>query len=357
MTDIVNKKNLLIRTDANSLIGAGHIMRCIAVAEAWQTYGGNPVILSNCNSHVIKKRVKDKNITIIEVKSIHPDPFDLNFTLQTIERYRNPQHQTWVVIDGYHFDSEYIDAISKQGFKSVVVDDINHLPYYPSDIILNQNIGSETFNYQSKTNTLKLLGPGFTLIRSEFINYQKSFLNVPPHAKNILITFGGADKNNITLKIINCINCLSIPDLDLKIVIGPENSNFHNIQGVLTTMNLSHSLLQNVNNMAPIMRWADLAITAAGSTCWELALMGVPALLVAVADNQLKVAETLNSKGIMKNLGWWEELTEKEIMKEISIYLLNQRLRCRSIQRGRALIDGKGVFRLLNRIEKYGYAS
>lgn len=174
-------KQLIIRADANSRIGVGHVMRCLALAQAWQDKGEKAVFLSHCKSPVLKKRILDEGFDFISLDKPYPEPFDIDYTLNTLHKLSN--QDAWLVVDGYHFDSSYQKSIKEAGHKLLWIDDYGHAAHYYADIVLNQNISAdERFYIRREPYTRLLLGTRYVLLRHEFKKWQgwrRKFLPLP----------------------------------------------------------------------------------------------------------------------------------------------------------------------------------
>lgn len=300
--------HLYIRADANGKIGAGHIMRCIALAQTWQDQGGEVTFISHCESDAIRERIVHEGFQFIAIENPHPNPDDLLRTLEYIKchsPFTIHHSPAGLVLDGYHFTPEYQKAIRDAGSRLLVIDDMNHLPHYHADILLNQNIHAPDLKYHCDKDTTLLMGTRYVLLRREFLKYRDLKRQIPDRAKNILVTLGGADPDNVTLKVIEALKLLNEPDITVRIIIGPANSQQESLHRCLASARFAAEVLVNPNNMPELMAWADIAISAGGSTCWELAFMGLPSCLVIVAENQIQVAQYLQEQGVARCFGWF----------------------------------------------------
>ena len=117
------KRNLIIRADATVKIGTGHVMRCIALAQAWQGCGGKVTFLRYCDSIPLKERIRNEGFEFIAIKKPHPDPSYLNQTLTVLTNKTTQTNSIWVVIDGYHFTPKYQKAIRDAG-KTFSIEDV-----------------------------------------------------------------------------------------------------------------------------------------------------------------------------------------------------------------------------------------
>jgi len=344
-------ENLFIRADATTAMGTGHVMRCIALAQSWQDHGGKVTFLTHCESASIQQRIRQEGFDFIPIETPHPDPNDLTKTLSILSNSTSPTNASLLVLDGYHFTPEYQKAIRDAGIRLLVIDDMNHLSDYHADIILNQNIHAPTLKYSSDESTVLLLGCKYVLLRREFIKYRNWKREIPEIAKKILVTMGGSDPNNVTLKVVRALNRLNHLDLEVKIVAGTANLNISSLEKELHLSPFNCELLCDVNNMPELMAWADIAISSAGSTCWELAFAGTSSLVITIADNQKEVGEGLEKMGMIKYLGYYKNLSSAEFKKELELFIKNHNERRNVAQRLQGLVDGRSMERIIEIID------
>jgi UDP-2,4-diacetamido-2,4,6-trideoxy-beta-L-altropyranose hydrolase len=339
--------SLFIRADSTTQIGTGHIMRCIALAQAWQDRGGQVTFLSYCESGALRQRIIDEGFDFIAIDAPNPDPSDLSHTLEILRQLKtqNSKLKTWLVLDGYHFTPDYQKTIRDVGIRLLVIDDMNHLSYYHTDILLNQNIHAPDLKYKCDADTTMLLGTSYALLRREFLKYRGFKRQTPDRVKNILVTLGGGDPDNVTLKVIQALNLIGNPDIEVKIVVGPANKNIDSLQKELSFSPFPFSILQDVDNMHELMAWADLAISAGGSTCWELAFMGLPSLVVILAENQVKLAEHLKTQQAAVNIGWCNMFSVEQLSAKINVLICDKNLRKFISENASSLVDGEGASR------------
>lgn len=333
--------NLYVRADSDANIGTGHIMRCIALAQAWQDQGGEVTFISHCESEVLKERIQREGFRFISLDHVCPDSFDLKNTLSILKNERDDQ-KPWLVLDGYHFILEYQNTIRDEGILLLVIDDMNHLPLYHANILLNQNIHAPDLKYHCDEDTTLLLGTRYVLLRREFLKYQDFKRQIPERAKNILVTLGGADPDNVTFKVIEALQLLNDPNIAVRIIIGPANPRQETLRKAIVSADFNAEFLINPPNMPELMAWADMAVSAGGSTCWELAFMGVPNIVLILAENQAVVAEYLMNKKAVLNLGIFAECTKEQISDACKKLIADSTTRASLSQIGTALINGQG---------------
>jgi UDP-2,4-diacetamido-2,4,6-trideoxy-beta-L-altropyranose hydrolase len=333
--------HLYIRADADGKIGTGHIMRCIALAQAWQDQGGEATFVSHCDNEALKERIQIEGFRFIALDNVCPDSSDLKNTLSILEN-KSCDQKKWLVLDGYHFTPDYQKAIRDAGIHLLVIDDMNHLPHYHADILLNQNIHAPDLKYKCNADTTFLLGTRYVLLRREFLKYQDFKRQIPDWAKNILVTLGGADPQNVTLKVIEALKLLNEPDIAVRIIIGPANSHQKTLRKALAPVNFEAELLINPPNMPELMAWADMAVSAGGSTCWELAFMGVPSIVLILADNQAAVAKYMMNIKAVLNLGIIAECSKEHISDACKTLIGGSIIRTSLSQQSTTLINGLG---------------
>jgi len=346
--------NLVIRADANSRIGTGHLMRCIALAQAWQERGGYVTFLSHCQNEALQRRVIKEGFEFVFVERPHPDPADLKQVLDQLQNFRNGNGIPWLALDGYHFDSDYQKSIREAGSRLVVIDDYNHLSNYHADILLNQNIGAELIPYICDLKTVKLFGPKYSLLRTEFLTWKNRIQKQPEDQRRIMVTLGGADPDNITLKVLRALLQTRLKDFCVDVIVGPANPNIKELEfEIQCARKASVPLAKAIQflhsiNMPEIMAMTDVAISAGGSTCWELCFFGIPSLLIIAAENQQSTAVGLDHTGAAACLGWHEDVDPVRLSSTLKNFLSNfHQLRLMSLQ-AKKIVDGRGRNRLLN---------
>jgi UDP-2,4-diacetamido-2,4,6-trideoxy-beta-L-altropyranose hydrolase len=341
---------IFIRADASVQIGTGHIMRCIALAQTWQEGGGDVTFLSHCENKALRQRIINEGFDFIPVKKFHPDHSDLIQTLNIMKRYAPSTQRSapcWLVVDGYHFTQNYHKTIRENGYKLLVIDDLAHLEHYHADIVLNQNIHAPKLNYSCDKDTVQLLGCDYIMLRKEFLKYRNWNRQIPEKAKKILVMMGGSDPDNVTLRVIKILNSLDIFDLEVKVVVGPSNPHKKILKNITLSAPCRMLCVENVRNMSKLMVWSDMAVTAAGSTCWELAFMGVPAITIVTVENQQDVAKGLEMVKIFKTVGWCKAMNNDVLATELLTLMEDKKLREEKSRLGLQLIDGKGTKKII----------
>lgn len=334
--------HLFLRADAGLQVGNGHLMRCMALALAWRDFGGDVTILSHCESYALRERIVSAGLNMVSFDEKYPKPYDLEKLLSELARHGNP----WLVVDGYHFDADYQQTIRNHGYHLLVIDDIAHLPKYHANVLLNQNINANQLNYCLDSDATTLLGTDYALLRPEFLSWKGWLRKIPLNARHFLVTMGGSDPDNATMRVIEALGCIDIPDTETVVVVGQSNPNIEELRRVIASQVNNISLLSNVTDMPSLMAWADLAISGAGSTSWELAFMGLPSVLLVLAENQRGIASGIHMAGIAVNLGWHDDVSVEQLANTLRYLLKDPVTRRRMSELGRQLVDGLGAGRV-----------
>ena len=333
---------LLVRADASVTSGTGHVMRCLALVQAWSERGGAAVFLTHCDNQALRDRIHAAGAEILPLAPDLSPEGDLEATIASSAMLDS----SFVVLDGYHFDVNYQRELRAGGHRLMVIDDTVRLPFYDTDILLNQNLGAARLEYNCYRSTVLLLGPTYALLRREFRCWRRRLHKVPQTARNILVTLGGSDPDNVTRKVIRALRQLNSRGIRIRVVAGPANPHIDELRDAALAFPGEVELLTEVSDMAPLMSWADLAVTGAGSTCWELACVGLPAVLLVIAENQRASAAELGAAGLVVNLGWHANVSVERLASEIDDLIDASSRRSRMSRQGKALVDGHGADRV-----------
>jgi UDP-2,4-diacetamido-2,4,6-trideoxy-beta-L-altropyranose hydrolase len=341
---------LMIRADANVAMGTGHVMRCLALAQAWQDAGGSAAFAMSETTPAIAEKLRTESC---ECFSLAASPGTLSDAEETIACARGLQSK-WVVVDGYQFGAEYQKSLKAAGLKVLFLDDYGHATHYAADFVLNQNMSASAALYSDRdAGTQMLLGPKYALLRREFTKWRTWERAVTSECRKPLVMMGGSDPENLTARVIDAVKCAKLENLETTIVVGGSNPNFEKLERAASERDRSICVLKDVSNTAELMAAADVAVSAAGSTCWEICLMGLPALLVDVAENQTQVAAELERRGCAIHVG--DRSVTAEQLAEALMALARSEDQRRSLSRkSRELVDGKGAERVVTALRGDG---
>jgi UDP-2,4-diacetamido-2,4,6-trideoxy-beta-L-altropyranose hydrolase len=305
--------------------------------------------ISRCESTAIRERIESEGMEFVPVEASHPDPRDLDFTLgwlarhETADRFRE---DAWVVVDGYAFDAAYHLALRGRGSRVMVIDDIAHLPRYEAAVVLNQNIGADELDYDFHPTTRPLLGPRYALLRTEFMRWRDWQRTTREVTGRVLVTLGGSDPDNGTLLAMESLLRLAHRGFETVVVAGPSNPHLAELERAAVGAPAMR-ILTAVNDMAELMAEADLAVSGGGGTCWEMAFMGLPTVILILAPNQQRIAEGLGSMGVSITLGPVSEVSAPLLAEAVDELSLDVHRREMMTRAGRSLVDGYGASRVV----------
>jgi UDP-2,4-diacetamido-2,4,6-trideoxy-beta-L-altropyranose hydrolase len=344
MTD---SRSLLIRCDNSVAIGTGHAMRCLALAQAWQDAGGEAVFAMAQSTPATEKRLQRESIRVVALKA---EPGLANDAGETLALAREKQ-ASWIVVDGYLFGADYQAALKGAGSKLLFIDDNGHAGHYSADLVLNQNAHANDALYLSRESSTRiLLGPHYALLRREFAAWRDWKREIPASARNVLVTMGGSDPDNFTRTAVDGLRAVRGKGIRVRVLVGSSNPHVASLEELRADRENSIELVKNATDMPEQMSWADLAVAGAGATCLEMCLMGLPALLIDLAENQTPIAKEFSRRGTAYHLGNSKTVTPGRIEAETRRLLVSVAERSAMAQRGRELVDGAGAARVVREL-------
>ena len=339
---------LCVRADSGVAMGTGHVMRCLALAQAWQDKGGDALFAMAHRQPSVEARLQAEGVGVITVEAEAGSLKDAAATAGVARKHG----ADWMVVDGYQFDATYQEELKRAGLKVLFVDDSGHAGDYAADIVLNQNAHATAELYASRrAHTRLLLGPCYALLRREFRGQRGVPREIPPLARKVLVTMGGSDPENLTLRAIEALGLIAFDEREAVVVVGGSNPHSGSLRAAAAKLGKGIRLLSDVSNMSEWMKWADVAISAAGSTCWEMCFLGLPAVLVDFAPNQTPVAEELNRLGAAVHFGHAASVVPKAMAEAVETLMRSAERRSAMSQTAVELVDGNGAGRVVALLE------
>lgn len=332
------RNKIFIRVDGNSSIGTGHVMRCLAIADQIQSYDYEAIFITA--DETVIEMIQDRGFKCICINSTWND---LEQEVDKVCSLIKERKIKLLLIDSYFVTEDYLKKI-KACTKVFYIDDLNVMTY-PVNSLINYNVYGEDLGYDKNAYDNLYLGPLYTPLRNEFIsNPKRSFKGI----KSILITSGGTDEYNAIGAILSSLlENEDFSSLTLYCVLGVFNKNIDVLKKQYENNHNIHFLV-NISNISFYMKTCDIAITAGGSTCYELCACGIPSIVYVIADNQFGVARAFSQKGIIPYVGDIREdikLCMRNMVDEIrklkdKDYWNNQSIKMQKI------VDGKGANRI-----------
>lgn len=345
--------NIAIRTDSSTLIGSGHLMRCLTLAERYRKDGNLVTFVCRDLPGNMAYLVSDKGfaLTMLPAAEERPDltgyakwltvtqEQDADETIAAIKKIGLIDR---LVVDSYAIDSIWEKRLRSYVTKIMVIDDLANRQH-DCDILLDQNF---YLNKESRYQGLVpeycqlLLGPKYALLREEFYQVRKSMRVRDGQLRNILVFYGGVDATDETSKAIQALQTLqdtgALHDVQVTVVVGASNERKEDIASRCKQAGFQY--LCQVSNMAELMEEADLMLGAGGSTTWERCFLGLPAIVTAIAENQVQICEDCAKEGLIFYLGYWDKVRQEDICKAINKLMVPSQLL--SIQRQMSQLMG-----------------
>lgn len=335
---------LYIRADGNKIIGSGHIMRCLSIAKALQAAGEDSIFITADNYP--EELIRKHGFTNICLKS---DWTNLDNEKHILSKLILTNHIKKLLIDSYYITPKYMEDIHSNS-KVVYLDDLENY-IYPVDLLINYSISADKNKYKEKyTFTKLLIGTDFIPLREQFQGSRHIYRD---KVKDILITSGGSDSYNITGGLIRRLRSMpQFNEVNLHILIGAFNIYKNEI---LKSTNVYQNILiyQNIDDMATLMAQCDIAISAGGTTLYELCACTVPTIAFTFADNQISGTKALDMYGLLHYAGDIRidrESCISRIIQNILDMVQNSYKRKSMMKKMGTSVDGHGATRIANEI-------
>jgi N,N'-diacetyllegionaminate synthase len=273
---------------------------------------------------------------------------DANDSAATLAASRDVKTD-WIVIDGYRFDAAFQRQLVDSGAHVLAFDDYGQAERYSAHLILNQNFGASAALYaRREAYTRLLLGSNYALLRNEFGRWREWQRTCLPGDNRVLITLGGSDPGNTTLDILRALEAPEAGELILDVVAGALNPNIASLESACRQSRHAAELTVGAVDMDERMARASVAVSAGGSTSWELCFMQLPALIVEISPDQALAGGTLGAAGAAERIGPPTPEALRGIPEKVRALLNDPTRRATMGRAGRNVVDGAGAERILN---------
>ncbi|MHC6224577.1 UDP-2,4-diacetamido-2,4,6-trideoxy-beta-L-altropyranose hydrolase [Pseudomonas sp. X10] len=354
--------NIFFRVDASLDMGTGHVMRCLTLARALRDLGHQCLFASrehpgNLNTFVQSQGFEVRSLPMGQSQDsglFHAhwlgasQQEDAQVCHRIIESFR----PDWLVVDHYALDLRWEEAVMPPHCRLLVIDDLADRPHR-CDVLLDQNLGKKVDDYRPwvPDDCMILTGPFNALLRSEFAALRGESLSRrsgrPLH--EVLIALGGVDQYNHTGAILEALKSCELPgNIRFTVVLGATAPHLQAVREMAISCPWSVEVLCGISDMAERMASADLAIGAGGGTTWERCCLGLPTLLVILAENQKPAGLALEATGSIQVIDLGMPLVV-QLQSAFSRLGKNGVLYAMSVAAS-AITDGLGVERLLARM-------
>jgi UDP-2,4-diacetamido-2,4,6-trideoxy-beta-L-altropyranose hydrolase len=335
---------LLVRCDASVSIGTGHAMRCLALAQAWQDAGGRAVFAMAQATPAVEERLGRESVGVVRLKA---EPGSADDAQETVALARGKQ-ASWIVVDGYRFGADYQAVLKRAGLKVLFIDDDGQAGHYSADLVLNQNLHADGDLYlQREPYTRLLMGTPYIMLRRDFTASRGQEHPISPVARRLLVSMGGSDPDNITAKVVEMLQSLEVPGWEAIAVLGQNSPHLTALGDTIRSAGLPIRLVQNVADMAELMQWADITVTAGGTTIWELAFMGAPAVAMTRGEHERMLLQAAARQGVAIDAGPFQAVAPQDLGRIVASLAFDEGRRLEMSKAGRALVDGLGAARVV----------
>tara|TARA_B100000475_G_C15012481_1_gene320897 strand:- start:277 stop:1320 length:1044 start_codon:yes stop_codon:yes gene_type:complete len=342
-------KLVVFRSEASPEIGAGHIMRCLSLADKlaekdWICYFA-------CSSSTVE--------TVSDLANSKHRTLELTLQSQNQPQYLMslfPQGIELLVVDHYELDSNYESSCRPWASAILAIDDLANRTH-DADILLDQTINRPKTDYKNLTpnDCWILIGPEYALLREEFSKNRSSALcerdRRPPKLDRILVSLGSQDLSDTTSLVLNNIYSF-LDDVHVDVILSGTAPHLARVKELMKQFP-STRLFSDVDNMSAVISKADLAIGAGGISSWERCCLGLPTVSITVSDNQALINKNLDDIGAVCHVGEYQKIDSEKLANSIETFHLNPNKLTDMSREARRVCDGLGANRLVDIITDY----
>ncbi|MDO9623701.1 MAG: UDP-2,4-diacetamido-2,4,6-trideoxy-beta-L-altropyranose hydrolase [Pseudomonas sp.] len=353
----MNAIRIAFRADASLQMGTGHVMRCLTLADALSAQGADCLFICREHQGNLIEQIRNKGYRV-NALPVAPPLGASPLAIKTASDEQSPAHShwlgatqvedavacvailadvnsDWLIVDHYALDASWELALKPHYRKLMVIDDLADRPHL-CDLLLDQTFGRDAEDYRAlvPTSSQLLCGSQYALLRPEFAALRDYSLQrrANPQLHQLLITMGGIDKDNATGRVLEALRGCSLPEqCQITVVMGTTAPWLAEVSRKAQSMPWPTTVMVGVSDMAQLMADSDLAIGAAGATSWERCCLGLPTVMVVLAENQKTAAVLLEEVQAVLRLNTGANLAaelrkiihrincEKELLKTISV--------------------------------------
>lgn len=351
---------VVFRVDASVLMGIGHLMRCQTLAESLRErgvqvrficreYPGNLIALLQKNGFQITvlpaPALEDR--LLVEDYSVKLGVTQTEDAEQTIEAL-DGERPDWLVVDHYGLDIEWEQSLRSHVDKIVVIDDLANR-HHDCDVLLDQNyslVGETRYAGLIPKTCKQLLGARYALLRPEYLAHRKTLRARNGQVKRVLVFFGGSDLQNMTGMALEALSHPDMKHLEVDVVVGANNPNRVALEELARVRSQTRIYGPRLC-LADLMSQADLAIGAGGTATWERMCLGLPTIVVSLADNQRPASEALAQAQLIQYAGHFTDLNTEHLERLLQNLIQSTAKLAELAMLDRLQVDGLGALRLV----------
>jgi spore coat polysaccharide biosynthesis predicted glycosyltransferase SpsG len=329
---------MTIRADARPAVGYGHQRRAVGIGCALAASRGwrfRYAMLPGADAAPVRRA----GGTIVR-----PEDDSLDALMAVHEPSEGP-----LLLDGYDLYANDLKTLRRAGYCTVFMDDGCRLGWYPADVVVDGTPGAEHAGYHGPARTRFCLGSAFWPMRSDFRVAREAV--DARRGGGMVVAFGGSDPDDQTARVLSIFRG-GVARRSVRAILGPGYTG-----EAFAFVGDRVEVARDPADLAHRMASADLAVCGAGATAVELAFLGVPVVMIVLAENQLAIAEALDRAGAAVNLGDFRTVDDDAIASAVRALARDAPRRAAMAAAGRRLVDGRGLARVARAVVECWTAS
>jgi len=333
-------RRAVVRADAGPGIGAGHVRRCLALAGALSRRGWTVGFAGLLQSLQMVPELREGSHEWLSLDGVGDG--------ELAAMRARWSGADLLVVDHYGRGSEFERSARPWAAHVMAMDDTTERNH-DVDLLVDQTAGRKAEEYRGlvPADATVLTGSSYVLLRSEILQQCAAAGPVPSRARRLLVTFGGSDDDDLSGRTVEALTDSRFSALQADVVVG---SGYGNPERLGSRAPANTRVHVNPKDLPCRMAAADIAIAGSGTTAWELAYLGVPALLAV--NSKGSVVDGMVRAGAARRLGRAGELEAAAIAEALAVLVDDVHSRAVMSAAGRRLIDGHGANRVADAIEQ-----
>ena len=349
------------RTDASSQIGTGHVMRCLTLADALREQGAECQFVCREHEGHLMDQIRSRGYELHALPrpssntSFESDLAHASWLAVDWQTDAEQTHQAlgnkvcdWLIVDHYALDHRWELALRSSCKRIMAIDDLADRQH-DCHLLLDQNYGSSAERYRGllPAGVTQCHGPEYALLKPVYAERRAQLPARDGQVRRALIYFGGvANAANSTRLAVQAFQAPELAYIELDIVVGTAYAHQSSLEE-LVAQHGKVTIHRKLPDLADLMAKADLAIGAGGATTWERCCLGLPTIMISIAENQRPACEALSADQLIDYLGHVDQVTSELIRDRILSFVNNSDLFRDLSERGMKLVDGNGISKVI----------
>lgn len=356
-------ESVVFRVDASTVIGTGHVMRCLTLATRLKADGAHVSFICRAATGDLVRTIAAAGIPLDTLNArtppaggtLHPEalneawPDDAEQSASAIAARHG--RADWIVVDHYALDARWETHLRNIATNVMVIDDLANRRH-DCEVLVDQNLHANLdrrYDDLIPPNCRRLLGPRYALLRPEFRHARERSRTRGGSVRRVLVFFGGVDMHNETSKTLEAVKSLQSHRIAVDVIVGAASPHLEAVRAHCA--GLDATVHHHPSNIAELAARADLAIGATGATSWERCCVGLPSIVISLAPNQESVARALWAQGLAVYLGRREAVSACDIAAALDAFLRDP-AKVRAMSAACAeQVDGRGVDRVARALD------